>query len=228
MTLSHSVCSSLSAAVIALLLSSCSTNRYLSTNPPILPDAIQRDQRNYYYECSSEFTLPVSIKNDEAWLFLNKKTIRLPHVRSGSGAKYSDGTNTYWSKGEEASFETVVGSFADCRNNPLLAVWEHARITGANFRAVGNEPGWHLELRKDHIDYTGNYGTERQRYPLPEKEFSRNRGQTIYRAGDCSGSMTILLDSRECFDTMSGERFETTVTIRQNGNRLQGCGRALR
>jgi membrane-bound inhibitor of C-type lysozyme len=33
---------------------------------------------------------------------MNGETRTLPRVESGSGAKYSDGTTTFWTKGDEA------------------------------------------------------------------------------------------------------------------------------
>lgn len=33
-----------------------------------------------------------------------------------------------------------------CKNNRAEAIWEDAKLRGVDFRAVGNEPGWHLEL----------------------------------------------------------------------------------
>ena len=59
-------------------------------------------------------------------------------------------------------------------------VWEAARDRGVIFRAVGQEPGWVLEVREE-----------------------------------------------PCMDTMSGERFSMTVTIRLNDTTYDGCGRML-
>jgi len=184
-------------------------------------------QQTYYYECPEKNDIPVSIKDNQAWIFLPGKTINLPHVQSASGAKYSDGTNTFFSKGEDAYFQTEAGAFPNCRNNRQLAVWEHAKLTGVDFRAVGNEPGWNLELRPYHIEFTGDYGATHQTFARPEPQNDMENKQTTFYVDNGTAHMTILLKAEKCFDTMSGESFETTVIIRDNGNRLQGCGRAL-
>lgn len=211
----------------ALALPACSTQHHTSATQSASPEQAETAQQTLYFECPGASAIPVSIKHDGAWLFLPGETINLPHVPSGSGAKYSDGTNTFWSKGEEAYFQTTTGEYANCRNNRQLAIWEHAKLTGVDFRAVGNEPGWTLELRPYRIDYMGDYGEIRQTFARPEPETHMEEKQSIFRADNTTASMTILLQVKECIDTMSGERFETTVVIRQEGNRLQGCGRAL-
>jgi len=210
-----------------MLLSSCSPqqNRGSSSSPMSRNGAPA--STTYYYECSSGEKIPVNIKNDAAWVFLPYRTIRLPHVPAASGAKYSDGTNTYWSKGEEASIVMGQDEYLNCSNNHQLAIWEHAKLTGVDFRAVGNEPGWVLELYPDRIEYKGDYGQTQQTFSRPQAERSSSAQQTVYHAGNASATMTILLEPRTCYDTMSGEKFSTTVIIRQETMRLVGCGRPL-
>ncbi|MCK4351572.1 MAG: MliC family protein, partial [Candidatus Krumholzibacteria bacterium] len=55
----------------------------------------------FVYECGDDYVFVVRIEGEAAWLFLPGQTIKLPHVPSGSGAKYSNGSVTFWSKGEE-------------------------------------------------------------------------------------------------------------------------------
>ena len=78
------------------------------------------------------------------------------------------------------------------------------RISGlvvfAAFRAVGQEPGWLLEISNgDEILLVSDYGSTRSSMPCVEP----------------------------CTDSMSGEEFEVSVTIKQTNRKLQGCGRAL-
>lgn len=214
-------------SLVAMYLPSCSTEHHEAVLPHSSSEQYRITQQTFFYECSGTRNIPVTVNDDGAWLVLPEKTIYLPLVRSGSGAKYSDGTNIFWSKGEEAYFQTETGELSDCRNNRQLAVWEHAKRTGVDFRAAGNEPGWNLELRADRIEFTGDYGAIYQTFPRSEPENDTEKQQTIYRVYNGTAQMTILLKAKECFDTMSGESFETTVIIRQEGNRLQGCGTAL-
>jgi uncharacterized membrane protein len=38
---------------------------------------------------------------------------------------------------------------------------------------------------------------------------------------------SVLIEGKPCSDTMSGEKFETTVTVTTGEKTLKGCGRAL-
>ena len=59
-------------------------------------------------------------ENDSATVTLPDGSYELPHVPSGSGAKYSDDTITFWTRGVDAFVEvdgeTVIG---DCQAEPV-------------------------------------------------------------------------------------------------------------
>ncbi len=58
---------------------------------------------------------------DKVQILLAGRTLVLPQVVSGSGARYSDGRNTYWSKGNEALLEINGVSYQGCKTDPLPA-----------------------------------------------------------------------------------------------------------
>ncbi len=168
------------------------------------------------------------IEGGTAWLFLPHRTLSLPHVASGSGARYSDGTVSYWGKGEEALLEAEDGVHDGCRNDRARAIWEQAKLDGVDFRAVGNEPGWTLEIRwGDRIVFLGDYGQTRLEFPTPAPQEDEAARKTLLRTRHSGHELEVALEGRPCHDTMSGEGFETTVTARLDGKTLSGCGRAL-
>ncbi len=59
--------------------------------------------------------------NDKVEIMLAGRTVILPHVISGSGARYSDGSTTFWNKGNEALFEMNGVSYKGCKTDPLPA-----------------------------------------------------------------------------------------------------------
>ena len=180
------------------------------------------------YECNDGYGFIARIEGEKAWLFLPNGTISLPHVRSGSGARYSDGSITFWSKGEAALLETDGNSRRNCRNNRRKAIWEDAKLNGIDFRAVGNEPGWHLEIRTgDKIVFVGDYGQSRYQFATPEPRIDQQSRITIYEAQEGEHQAVIRIEGRSCGDTMSDETFEATVTVTLDGKKYRGCGRAL-
>lgn len=107
-------------------------------------------------------------------------------------------------------------------------VWDEARQRGVDFRALGNEPGWVLEIRDApvRIDLSVDYGQTTHAFTDVTREAGSAR--TTYRAQHGAHSLEVVLEDLSCEDTMSGEAFETTVAVRLDGETLHGCGRTLR
>jgi uncharacterized membrane protein len=168
-----------------------------------------------------------AIRGDTAWAFLPAGTKPLPHEPAASGARYSDGGIVLWSKGDAITLQQPGEPTRTCRNDRARAIWEHAKLSGVDFRAVGNEPGWHLEITADSIRLVTDYGARRRFMPTPERRTDAVTGRTVYRVVAEGEAVEILLEPGPCRDTMSGEEFETTVTVVLEGGTLRGCGRAL-
>ena len=191
----------------------------VSTRPP---------GKTYVYECPDEFGFTARIEGETAWLFLLSGTISLPHVPAASGAKYQDGATIYWSKGEVAILERADHPRVECKNNRAKAIWEDAKLRGADFRATGNEPGWHLEIsRGNAIVLVTNYGSDRYTFRTPVPASDEASRTTRYAVNENGHELAITLKGKRCTDTMSGEPFETIVTVMLDGTRLAGCGKAL-
>jgi putative lipoprotein len=184
--------------------------------------------RTFVYECSGGYNFIARLEDQQVWLFLADQTIRLPQVPSGSGAKYSQGVITFWSKGEEAMLQTSSNTHRDCNNNRAKAIWEHAKLNGVDFRAVGNEPGWYLEIGGEgNIVYVGDYGKSRYEFFTPQPIVDQQNRTTTYTVSEQGHVLKIMIDGRPCRDTMSGEAFETTVHVTFDGKDYRGCGKAL-
>jgi membrane-bound inhibitor of C-type lysozyme len=191
----------------------------------------QQDQSaamTYVYECSDGYGFVASVQGEKAWLFLPGKTISLPYVPSGSGAKYSENQITYWSKGDEALLEIGSQNHSKCKNNRALAIWEDAKLSGVDFRAIGNEPGWNLEIiMRDKIVFVGNYGQNRYEFITTGPSIDQQARTTVYKVQNDKHEMSVIIVGRRCHDTMSGEAFEATVTVILDGKKYRGCGKAL-
>ena len=91
-----------------------------SQMPGATPSSIPPGSRQLEYKCSdgTRFDVLMAPAGDKAKLELSGVLYELKQVRSGSGAKFSDGTTSYWSKGRDAMIERsgkVV--HRDCRTN---------------------------------------------------------------------------------------------------------------
>ena len=194
----------------------------------------QETDRDHAYRCQSSdgpFSFRIRTRPGEIALWLperfGSRYLVLPNVRSASGAKYQDGDVAVWTKGlDMALFEIDGHTFTDCTRDPQRSAWEDARRRGVDVRAVGQEPGWHLEITEgERIRFVYAYGEREAITPAPESEM---RGaQVIYHAQTEAHDLMVTIADEPCSDAMSGERFDKTVTIELDGETYRGCGRVL-
>lgn len=107
-------------------------------------------------------------------------------------------------------------------------VWDAARDRGVTFRAVGQEPGWLLEIQDDErMRLLTGYGVDTVVVPVPAPVIDAPARTTTYRAATQENDVVVTIREEPCFDAMSGERFSRTVDVVVNGTALHGCGRTL-
>jgi len=180
--------------------------------------------KTYVFVCSDSLAYTVRASEAEAWLFHRAGTRRLTAVPAERGARYADGAFELRIENELAQLGESGGPLQSCRNDPRRAVWERAKLDGADFRAVGNEPGWCLEiLAGTRMVLLADYGATRLELPLPEPSVDHAARRTRWDAGE----IVLEVIGRPCRDSMSGESFETEVSVHWRGRTLRGCGRAL-
>jgi uncharacterized membrane protein len=117
--------------------------------------------------------------------------------------------------------------YPDCRIDRSRSIWEAAKLRGVDFRAIGQEPGWHMEIRPEETLVVLDYGTRRLSFPTPAPQEEQSRRRTFYETRSGKLSLTVLIEELECSDSMSGERFEAAVTMTVGEKVYRGCGRAL-
>jgi membrane-bound inhibitor of C-type lysozyme len=187
----------------------------------------------YVYECADGRSVVVDLKEGNAWVFLPDNTVRLQRVRSASGEKYSDGEAVFWSRGDEAMIDAGNISYRQCKNNYAKAIWENAKLRGNDFRGVGNEPGWVLEISSSTAGITGDvvfvgaYGQERHEFPASNMLTDTVSRKTTFSAVNERGDFLVILEGVPCTDSMSGKSFQTTVTVNLFGREYNGCGNPL-
>ncbi|MCJ7556007.1 MAG: hypothetical protein MUP90_03715 [Gammaproteobacteria bacterium] len=120
------------------------------------------------------------------------------------------------------------GTRIDCQVNRPETRFEAAKLGAADFRGLGNEPGWELVIWSDRMRLNDDYGASQFEVPLvgePEtledETGSRVRGQVDDRVLDA------LLQRGPCHDSMSDQVFETRVSVSLDGRNFTGCGKAL-
>jgi len=108
----------------------------------------------------------------------------------------------------------------------ITDVWHKAKLRGVAFRAIGQEPGWLLEITNGvEILLVTDYGETRTSMPYVEPVVFQEERRTQFVLD--AYNTVLEIRGEPCQDIMSGEEFEVTVTIKQTDRDLMGCGRAL-
>lgn len=183
----------------------------------------------YAYNCGDSLDFAAHVKPDSSWLFLPDTTLKVMPVTSGSGAKYQGSGYIYWSKGNEAILQEPTGSFLTCQTVPQEKSWQAARIRDVDFRALGQEPGWYLEIRHGgQMTYIGNYGNDSLTVATPTPTVDSAASSRVYKTETASQNISVEIAEEPCTDSMSGFQFPSTVTVTVDGETYQGCGRQLK
>jgi len=104
-------------------------------------------------------------------------------------------------------------------------VWHQAKLRGVAFRAIGQEPGWLLEIKNgEEILVVTNYGRVRNLFPYVDPREDKAARKTVFQV---DANTSVLIEGKPCSDSMSGEAFDTSVTVTLGGQLFKGCGRAL-
>ena len=214
--------------ILLIALSACTNPNKVAEQRTALGNQVDPDAQTFVFECADDFSFTARIQNEKAWLFLRRDTIQLPPVPAASGVKFDNGEHVFWIKGDEAMLNTPKRKHTDCRNNLHQAIWEHAKLNGVDFRAVGNEPGWVLEISNmADILFVTDYGQSRYSFVGAGVSSATQGLTTIYEARNDQGQIEIKLTAERCGDTMSDEKFPVTVNVLLNQSEYNGCGKAL-
>ena len=118
------------ATVAALSVLGCAAGVPVPAGPPA---------RVVGYRCPDQSGFQVSFPADGASVKLDGLAagpVTLPVAPSGSGARYTDGTTTFWSKGAEATLERPGAPPRTC-----TVVADPAALPGSRWRLVRLESG---------------------------------------------------------------------------------------
>lgn len=90
------------------------------------------------------------------------------------------------------------------------------------FRAVGNEPGWHLTIDEKGLVLVTDYGQTTLTAPAPQPQMAGTG--TRYQARASGRTVVVTVQRLTCADTMSGMPWPATVEVTVDGKRYAGCG----
>ncbi len=101
---------------------------------------------------------------------------------------------------------------------------QDARSRGIDFRGIGQEPGWLVELTDGgQISAVLDYGATTIVLPTPSPE-SAEDGTVAYDSSTDTDHLILRIKRKVCIDSMSGESHTSTVELLVNDKPYKGCG----
>ncbi|RLK50580.1 membrane-bound lysozyme inhibitor of c-type lysozyme MliC [Alkalispirillum mobile] len=217
------------AAIAPLVLAACTVASERSDSPD--GEAAPEPGQDQAYQCG-DVRLHAEFEADAVIVHLGMGTLGLSLDEAASGARYTNRHgDEFHTKGIDQAVLTLAGEEAlQCRATDQLPPWREAELRGAGFWAVGQEPGWMVEVNNSQtpaLEITLDYG-ERELAFDRISPFISPDGGTAFRAESDDHRVELHIQRATCRDSMSGERFNATVELRVDDSHYQGCGRFLR
>jgi uncharacterized membrane protein len=107
--------------------------------------------------------------------------------------------------------------------SPAASAAKVQRLSNADFRALGNEPAWHMDIANgEKILLITDYGD--RSYEFPAAQPDSTAGRKVYDVSAGGHHLTSVIEEKPCHDSMSGEAFVATVTVTIDGKKYTGCG----
>jgi len=181
--------------------------------------------RAYVWSCDGGLTLSMNnlYRENAITLALPEGPRRLPLVVSASGAKYSDGSLTFWTRGNAATLERPGSAAIQCRELRAQSLLADARERGVLYRGIGNEPGWTVEVGPgQRLIFVTDYGQERHEFEAATPG-ADDAGTVVYVAETGSDSIRVTIDRQDCADDMSGEPFDYRMVVEHGEQSHRGC-----
>jgi membrane-bound inhibitor of C-type lysozyme len=153
-------------------------------------------------------------------------TRRLDQTISASGVRYADTVTVFWTKGSAATLERQGKPAVKCEERRAESLVEDARVRGVSFRAIGNEPGWTLEIGPaSRISWTTNYGE--LRYDFDQSQLATAGDATTYTAQQGTNTIKVTVKAERCVDDGEVE-YDHSATVEFEGQSYRGCGLELK
>lgn len=132
-----------------------------------------------------------------------------PTKNSTLAKKYKNTFYVYWVDKVE-KFKNQI----DCPGYELL------------FRGQGQEPPWQITISKNEIVFLLGYGKDKTIYPyhdpVVDKEIKTYKSSLNDVLGE--SSITIIVTASQCFDVMTGDKYNYSVQVVNDEKIYFGCG----
>jgi putative lipoprotein len=183
----------------------------------------------YVYRCPDGFVFTAVVGRRQALLLFPAGRAGLRRVRTDAGLAYVGGDVAFRVRDERAVLERGDEIHKGCAVDWNDSAWRQARLSGVDFRAVGREPGWRLDIRAgERFVLITDSGRRRLEFPAVAPDTDRSSGTAVYETRNEKHELRVIIENRRCIDDISGDALPARVTAILDGRMYEGCGRGLR
>ncbi|MCD6328879.1 MAG: MliC family protein [Candidatus Cloacimonetes bacterium] len=203
--------------LIIILICSCTKKCNFSSPPKynIPPDNV------FVFQCENDEFYTVHFQDDAAYLYHKYEIYKLPRAISASGARYSDGVNEFWNKGDMAMITIGDKSYQNCQLvNPNE---RQLKLPADYFWALSNDPLWSLTIFDSEIVVFFDKKNKAYRFPSATLVDS-GEGEKVYTAESEDHTVKVVISKKDCYDKKSDQHFPYHVTLFLDGKEYNGCG----
>jgi len=204
-------------AALALVAASCLPRTRPATDLPV--------DETWVYSCPGNYQFSARVMNEVVSLRLPTRTTAIPRAGASTGTRYSTSGMELTRSAEGATLRIDGATHADCTGQRAATAWDEARLLGADFRAIGNEPAWSLEVDDGRTLRFLIEGSSEIHAPISEPV--RTGATTSYRATSEGHTIEVTIDAQPCANPRLGEGLTHIITLAVDGFPYAGCGRML-
>lgn len=176
------------------------------------------------YQCDDGRVFDAWFGHEYARLQFFDQTLKLDQKRAADGGRYADGDNRLWINGDQATLTLEGRAPVQCREDQSI---EQARREHVSYRALGQEPGWLLDIRRGDR-FVLHYDNAQKTAEFPYVEPTHpGEGVAQFTTTADGNTLEVRIRYTACHDAMSGQAYPDTVELEFDDRILKGCGRPL-
>ena len=175
----------------------------------------------FVFRCENDEFYTVHFQDDAAYLYHGYEVYKLPRAISASGARYCDGVNEFWNKGDMAMITIGDKSYQNCE---LVHPNERQmKLPADYFWALSNDPLWSLTIFDSEIAVFFDKKNKVYRFPSATLVDSEE-GEKVYTAQSDEHTVKVVITTQKCYDKKSDQTFPNHVKLIIDGKEYNGCG----
>jgi len=181
----------------------------------------------FVFQCENGEYYTVHYQENAAFVYHNYEFYKLPLAISASGARYSDGTNEFWNKGDMAMITINGKSYTNCKLVNPLKQGDTSKLKDYFWAMSNDDPKWNITIVPDVEIVIGfEKGNMMYRFPYVKTDESTVNTSTYMTKND-NHTLTVEILRSKCYDAKSQQYFPYLFVITFDGDVLQGCGTTM-